>query len=468
MSLTTELFPTLKETPKESSHAERRARDAMMPVGKYVHVVFSSDAYVYSIWSRIVRRSLRRARASRALESDSRGASTRGHADDARERARLGTKPDPPISMAEAKERGNALYKSGQFAEAVKAYDASLAIDPSVASVYANKAAALSGQGRRFHAQAMEACVAAVALDPGYKRAKTRLGALLSKLGDLDAAARVAEALAEKDVFRSAEGTSALRRQLALLRDGREAGNAAFKAGDKEKARRVYTEALRAATAPESGSVLHENERRTLLASAPGAGLLLCNRAACASSLGDHAGALADCEAVLANDPDNLKAQLRRAHALKDLGKRDDAEAAFAALRARLPGNAAVAAALDETRGADSGHASETAGPVVVTSASQYRALLRDSALVLVDFTASWCGPCRQIAPHFARLATAYPDVHFAKVDVDEVQEVAAAENVRSMPTFKVYRYGKKAEEFSGADPAKLKAMVDKYLPTVA
>ena len=376
--------------------------------------------------------------------------------------------------MAEAKERGNALYKSGKFADAVKAYDESLAIDPSVASVYANKAAALSGQGRRLYAQAMEACVAAVALDPGYARAKTRLGALLSKLGDLDAAARVAEALAEKDVFRSAEGTSALRRQLALLRDGREAGNAAFKAGDKEKARRVYTEALTSAatfsfseeTETENGKT--DDERRTLLASAPGAGLLLCNRAACASSLGDHAGALADCEAVLANDPDNLKAQLRRAHALKDLGKRDDAEAAFVALRSRLPGDAAVAAALDETRGADSGHASETAGPVVVTSASQYRALLRDSALVLVDFTASWCGPCRQIAPHFARLATAYPDVHFAKVDVDEVQEVAAAENVRSMPTFKVYRYGKKAEEFSGADPAKLKAMVDKYLPTVA
>ena len=376
--------------------------------------------------------------------------------------------------MAEAKERGNALYKSGKFADAVKAYDESLAIDPSVASVYANKAAALSGQGRRLYAQAMEACVAAVALDPGYARAKTRLGALLSKLGDLDAAARVAEALAEKDVFRSAEGTSALRRQLALLRDGREAGNAAFKAGDKEKARRVYTEALTSAatfsfseeTEPENGKT--DDERRTLLASAPGAGLLLCNRAACASSLGDHDGALADCEAVLANDPDNLKAQLRRAHALKDLGRREDAEAAFVALRSRLPGDAAVAAALDETRGRDSGHASTTAGPVMGTSASQYRALLRDSALVLVDFTASWCGPCRQIAPHFARLATAYPDVHFAKVDVDEVQEVAAAENVRSMPTFKVYRYGKKAEEFSGADPAKLKAMVDKYLPTVA
>ena len=48
------------------------------------------------------------------------------------------------------------------------------------------------------------------------------------------------------------------------------------------------------------------------------------------------------------------------------------------------------------------------------------------------------------------------------------VQEVAAAENVRSMPTFVVYRYGAKAEAFSGADPGKLRTTVEKYLPTVA
>lgn len=376
--------------------------------------------------------------------------------------------------MAEAKERGNALYKSGKFADAVKAYDESLAIDPSVASVYANKAAALSGQGRKFHAQAMEACVAAVALDPGYARAKTRLGALLSKLGDLDAATRVADALAARDVFSSASGVLALRRALGVLRDGREAGNALFKAGDKEKARNTYTEALAKAAAAyfseekkEATSVAEELSRdvpASFLASVPGAGLLLCNRAACASALGDHASALSDCEAVLANDPEYTKAALRRAHALRDLGRRDDAEVAFASLRVKLPGDAAVAAALNEIRG----DSRETAGVVLVKSASQYRALLQKASLVLVDFTASWCGPCRQIAPHFAKLASLYPDVHFAKVDVDEVQEVAAAENVRSMPTFKVYRYGAKAEEFSGADPGKLKALVDKYLPTVA
>jgi thioredoxin len=379
--------------------------------------------------------------------------------------------------MAEAKERGNALYKSGKFADAVKAYDESLAIDPSVASVYANKAAALSGQGRRFHAQAMEACVAAVALDPGYARAKTRLGALLSKLGDLEKATNVADALAERkdSVFSSASGVHALRRALVSLRDGRDAGNSLFKAGEKEKARNTYTEALVKAkaafsfrneepvTKTEEEDAEDEDGARSL-ASVPGAGLLLCNRAACCSALGDHKSALEDCEAVLLNDPEYTKAALRRAHALRDLGRRDDAEAAFAELRLKLPGDANVASALNEVRG----DSAETAGAVLVKSASQYRALLQRASLVLVDFTASWCGPCRQIAPHFAKLASLYPDVHFAKVDVDEVQEVAAAENVRSMPTFKVYRYGLKVEEFSGADPGKLKALVDKYLPTVA
>jgi thioredoxin len=320
----------------------------------------------------------------------------------------------------------------------------------------------------------MEACVAAVALDPGYARAKTRLGALLSKLGDLEKATNVADALAErKDVFSSASGVHALRRALVSLRDGRDAGNALFKAGEKEKARNTYTEALvKAAAAFRNEEPVTKTEEEDeededgarSLAVVPGAGLLLCNRAACCSALGDHKSALSDCEAVLFTDPEYTKAALRRAHALRDLGRRDDAEVAFAELRLKLPGDANVANALNEVRG----DSAETAGAVLVKSSTQYRALLQRASLVLVDFTASWCGPCRQIAPHFAKLASLYPDVHFAKVDVDEVQEVAAAENVRSMPTFKVYRYGLKVEEFSGADPGKLKALVDKYLPTVA
>ena len=110
----------------------------------------------------------------------------------------------------------------------------------------------------------------------------------------------------------------------------------------------------------------------------------------------------------------------------------------------------------------------ETAGPVHISSGEQYWRVVRGAKLCVVDFTAAWCGPCKQIAPVFERLALQHPAVHFLKVDVDQVQEVAAAENVRSMPTFKVYRHGVKVEEFSGADPNKLSAVVLQYLPTVS
>ena len=110
----------------------------------------------------------------------------------------------------------------------------------------------------------------------------------------------------------------------------------------------------------------------------------------------------------------------------------------------------------------------ERAGPIHVTDGAQYGRLKAAAKLCVVDFTASWCGPCRQIAPVFERMALANPSVHFLKVDVDEVQDVAASENVRSMPTFKLYRYGSKLEEFSGADANRLQAWLTRYLPTVA
>jgi thioredoxin 1 len=81
---------------------------------------------------------------------------------------------------------------------------------------------------------------------------------------------------------------------------------------------------------------------------------------------------------------------------------------------------------------------------------------------VVVDFFADWCSPCKVNAPVFEALSAQYPAVTFLKVDVDKCQEVAKSMEVKAMPTFAGIFKGEKVEELVGADPRKLKAMVEK------
>lgn len=73
------------------------------------------------------------------------------------------------------------------------------------------------------------------------------------------------------------------------------------------------------------------------------------------------------------------------------------------------------------------------------------------------------CGPCKFIAPIFEALAEENPDCEFVKVDVDENEEAAAACGIQAMPTFQVYKNGKKVDEMRGASKDGLAAMVAKY-----
>lgn len=86
--------------------------------------------------------------------------------------------------------------------------------------------------------------------------------------------------------------------------------------------------------------------------------------------------------------------------------------------------------------------------------------------LVVIDFTAAWCGPCKQIAPVFQRLAVKYPQVVFLKVDVDVCQETAMAQQVSSMPTFLFFKNGVRIDRMSGANPQLLEEKVKQHCGT--
>ena len=86
--------------------------------------------------------------------------------------------------------------------------------------------------------------------------------------------------------------------------------------------------------------------------------------------------------------------------------------------------------------------------------------------LLVVDFTAKWCGPCQKIAPKIKALAKHYNDtVVVVKVDVDDNDEVAQLCKVKAMPTFQLFLSGKRVEEFSGANCDKLTKLIEKHLP---
>jgi len=65
---------------------------------------------------------------------------------------------------------------------------------------------------------------------------------------------------------------------------------------------------------------------------------------------------------------------------------------------------------------------------------------INDNPMVIIDFWAPWCGPCRGFAPVYEKASEAHPDVVFAKVNTDEQQELAGSFGIRSIPTLMVFR----------------------------
>lgn len=83
--------------------------------------------------------------------------------------------------------------------------------------------------------------------------------------------------------------------------------------------------------------------------------------------------------------------------------------------------------------------------------------------IVVVDFTATWCGPCKTMAPVFEKLSDTYTNAIFLKVDVDENQDLASDFGVSGIPAFHLLKDGQKVDEVIGSNAAGLEAMVKKH-----
>ncbi|KAF5402401.1 Thioredoxin-domain-containing [Paragonimus heterotremus] len=91
------------------------------------------------------------------------------------------------------------------------------------------------------------------------------------------------------------------------------------------------------------------------------------------------------------------------------------------------------------------------------------KVLKEHPGLVVIDFFATWCGPCKEVAPQFAQFSEKYSNVCFLKIDVDQFPEATDTYKVSAMPTFVFLKGGHVVETVVGGNITKVEAAIQKH-----
>ena len=103
---------------------------------------------------------------------------------------------------------------------------------------------------------------------------------------------------------------------------------------------------------------------------------------------------------------------------------------------------------------------------IVINNNQQFHEIVQNvgDLLIVVDFFATWCGPCKDIVPKLNELSQRYSNkILMLKVDVDKCEELSEMYNIQSMPTFVFIKHGIMIDSFSGANADKLESYIQYY-----
>ncbi|PHT30669.1 TPR repeat-containing thioredoxin TTL4 [Capsicum baccatum] len=195
--------------------------------------------------------------------------------------------------------------------------------------------------------------------------------------------------------------------------------------------------------------------------------VLYCNREACWYKLRQWEKSVDNCNQALCIQPNYTEALLRKAASNAKLERWVEAVINYEVLRKELPYDNEVAdtfshsqVALKKSRGEDINNMKFAGEVELVSGLEQFQATISSPGAFAIDFEAASNVQCKQISSILHTLSNKYPSINFLKVDMEESPTVASAENVRVLPTFKIYKQGNFLKEAVSPNPEELESLI--------